>query len=125
MKFQYYWDHGILDPSFTDDGGEMGTPADIQRLMERIKRAQGLTDRAATHGENADKIMDNFEKTMANSESHFGNIAEYDKQLAAMLAVGGNGGPPLEETFQPSGSVVTPSQPSPAVDRATGDPLKT
>lgn len=124
MKFQYYWDHGILDPGSTD-GGEMGTPADIQRLMERIKRAQGLTDKAASHGENADKIMDNFEKTMTNLESHFGNIAEYDKQLTAMMAVGGNGGPPLEATFQSSGSVPKSSQSSPPIDPSTGDPLKT
>src|SRR5690349_17111928 len=110
MKFQYYWDYGIFPGSSNTEGcGDMGTPADIQRMMDRIKRAQALTDRAASEGDKADSVMNAFEATLTNYEGHFTSIEEYNSQLAAMMAVGGNGGPPLEATFQSSGSVTAPS----------------
>lgn len=134
MKFQYYWDHGIWPvgghgSDISEGGDEMGTPADIQKLIQRAKRAQDLTDRAAKEGDGADAIMNNFEQTMNRFNAHFGGIAEYEKQIAAMLGADSNGGPPLNDaTFQPPQAApqqAPTSQSEPAFDHATGDPLKT
>lgn len=127
MKFQYYWDHG----SNYIEEADMGSPADIQKLIARAQRAQKLTDRAATEGDGADVIMNNFEQTMDRFQAHFDGIKEYDKQIQAMLGAT-NGGPPLTETFQPSGTTVEqqpevahPADVKPEIDHATGDPIKT
>ena len=106
----------------------MGSPADIQKLIQRAQRAQGLTDRAAKSGDQADSIMTNFEQTMNRFEANFGAISEYDKQIQAMLGAS-NGGPPLDATFPSTTAVSQPSAAVPPVavpvDHSTGDPLKT
>jgi len=118
-RFQYYWDD-------TETlGDDMGTPADIQKLIQKAQRAQALTDRAANSGTDAENVMNNFEQTMNRFDAHFGGIKEYDKQIQAMLGATSNGGPPLDATF-PSTTAVSPSSTvHPPIDHATGDPIKT
>ena len=84
----------------------MGTPADIQKLMGQMQRAQALTDEAAKSGRNSEVVMDDFEVTLSKFNSQVGKMQEYTSQLDAMLAVTGNGGPPLDSTFPPSTDVV-------------------
>ena len=105
----------------------MGTPADIQKLIQRAQRAQALTDRAANSGTDAEAVMNNFEQTMNRFDAHFGGIKEYDKQIQAMLGATSNGGPPLEATFPSTTAVSTTGTVPvhPPVDHSTGDPIKT
>jgi hypothetical protein len=84
----------------------MANPTDIQKLTEQMQRAKSLIAEAAKSGEKSEVIMNNFEKTLTQFNNHSDKIAEYDAQLAAMLAVTGNGGPPLETTFPPPVDVV-------------------
>lgn len=112
---------------------DMADPTDIQKLTQRIQRANILTARAANSGSHGDAVMNSFEQTLNKYDDHFSKIKEYDAQLAAMMNVMGNGGPPLEATFQ---STAATAAPKPAVasathastalhiDHATGDPLK-
>jgi hypothetical protein len=108
----------------------MGTAADIQKLIQKAQRAQSLTDRAANEGQNAETVMNSFEKTMDRFNAQFGQMSEYEKQIAAMMGANGNGGPPLDATFL-STSTVTPTSTASvtpvtaAVDHTTGDPIKT
>lgn len=78
----------------------MGTPSDIKKLMDQMQRAQTLTDEAANSGKNSEVVMDNFQTTLGKFNDQVGKMKEYTSQLDAMLSVTGNGGPPLEETFQ-------------------------
>lgn len=84
----------------------MGTPADIQKLMGQMQRAQALTDEAANSGRDSEVVMNNFEVTLGKFNSQVGKMKEYTSQLDAMLAVTGNGGPPLDSTFPPPVDVV-------------------
>jgi len=103
----------------------MGSPADIQKMIQKAQRAQGLTDRAAKSGEGAEATMNNFEQTMNRFDAHFGAISEYDKQIQAMLGAQNNGGPPLDATFSSTSANATAgSTVVHPIDRATGDPLK-
>lgn len=84
----------------------MGSPNDIQKLLGNMKRAQDLTDEAANSARTSESVMDNFAKTLDTFNNHVGKIKEYDAQLAAMMAVTDNGGPPLDTTFPPPTDVV-------------------
>jgi len=84
----------------------MANPTDIQKLTEQMQRAKLLISEAAKSGEKSEVIMNNFEQTLTKFNDHSAKIAEYDSQLAAMLAASGNGGPPLDSTFPPSVDVV-------------------
>jgi hypothetical protein len=108
----------------------MGTAADIQKLIQNAQRAQSLTDRAATEGQNAETVMNSFEKTMDRFNAQFGQMSEYEKQIAAMMGANGNGGPPLDATFPSTTALTQPRTASVApvtseIDHATGDPIKT
>lgn len=80
----------------------MGTPADILKLMTQMQRAQTLTDEAVNSGRNSEVVMNNFESTLGKFNDQVGKMKEYTSQLDAMMAVTGNGGPPLDGTFPPS-----------------------
>ena len=106
----------------------MGTPADIFKLVERMKRAETLTDRAATASANGDQVMNAFEQTLERFSEHMTKVAEYEQQLSTMLSATGNGGPPLEQT--PAPTPVAPPVESgsarllPRIDLGTGDPIR-
>lgn len=132
MDFELYWEYGFW-PTDHHSEEDMGTPADIQKLIQRAQRAQKLTDRAAAEGEGAEVVMNNFEQTLNRFNANFEGIKEYDKQIQAMLGAESNGGPPLSETFPAPGTATEPqSEPAQAaqvvkteIDHATGDPIKT
>jgi len=84
----------------------MANPTDIQKLTEQMQRAKSLIAEAAKSGQKSEVIMNNFEQTLTQFNSHSDKIAEYDAQLAAMLAVTGNGGPALDTTFPPPVDVI-------------------
>ncbi len=84
----------------------MGTPTDIMKLTEQMQRAKVLTDKAADSGKKSEVIMNNFEQTLTKYDEHVSKMKEYADQLDAMMAVAGNGGPPLTETFPPPVDVV-------------------
>jgi len=105
----------------------MASPAGIQKLMEHVKRGNTLLEKASAGGDNAGKIMDNFEATLGKFEAHFGSIAEQEKALSSILTeMGGNGGPPLEAVFPSSApaSVTVASTTAPRIDMTTGDIIK-
>lgn len=106
----------------------MASPADIARLVANMQRADALVNRAAADSEKNTAIMDRFEARLGLIGSHFAKIDEYERQLAAMDAMG-NGGPPLDATFPaatpsaPTSSAATVTSSS-SFDHATGDPVK-
>jgi hypothetical protein len=139
MKFQYYWDRDLFEallryrmrPFLADiiaaynEDSTMGSPADIQKLMQRMQRSSTLTDRAVNTGASGESIMNDFEATLNRMDDHFGKIKEYNKQLGAMMEVTGNGGPPLADAFQPASPPAgTVSASTAPFDHGTGDPLK-
>jgi hypothetical protein len=75
--------------------------ADLQKLIENMRRAQAITERAATDAAKHSSIMDSFEQRLNLNHETMSKIEEYDKIMAQMDAVN-NGGPPLESTFQSS-----------------------
>lgn len=92
----------------------MASPAHLQKLIENMKRANLITDRAAVDSERHGLIMDSFEKRLDLNGENMEKIAEYDKLMAAMDEMG-NGGPALETTFQSTSTtpaVVTKSSTS-------------
>lgn len=137
MTFAYYWDRELFEALLRyrmrpflaqillTYEGKMATTADIQKLVENMKRAQALTSRAASDAPKNTAIMDRFEQRMNLMNEQFGKIDEYEKQLAAMDAMG-NGGPPLDETFSSSSPSIVPSQQPVhvAIHPDTGDPVK-
>jgi len=80
----------------------MGSPADLAKLLDNLKRANAITDRAATDAQKHSTIMDSFEKRLNLNDENMSKIAEYEK-LMAQMDVMGNGGPALDATFQGSG----------------------
>jgi division protein CdvB (Snf7/Vps24/ESCRT-III family) len=107
----------------------MGTPNDIFKLVERMKRAAALTERAAAVTADGDRVMNVFEQTLDQVDQHMTKIAEYGLQLANMLATTDNGGPPLDPTPAPAPAEVPTATSSsrllPHIDFATGDPIRT
>ena len=104
----------------------MGSPADIQKLAQRMSRANLLTERAVQSGSHGETVMNSFEQTLNRYDEHFGKMKEYDKQLSAMMEITGNGGPALTDaTFHSSATPPTAVSSSHPIDHATGDPLKT
>lgn len=89
------------------EGLTMGSPADLAKLVENMKRASGIVDRAANDAVKHSHIMDSFEKRLDLNGENMGKIAEYDKLMAEMETMG-NGGPALDTTF-PSTSNATSS----------------
>lgn len=92
------------------EGLTMGSPADLAKLVENMKRASGIVDRAANDAVKHSGIMDSFEKRLDLNGENMGKIAEYDKLMAEMETMG-NGGPALDTTF-PSTSNATVSAPA-------------
>jgi len=86
----------------------MAKPADLQRLVDNMKRASGIVDRAAQDATKHSAIMDSFERRLDLNGESMGKIAEYEKLMAEMDTMGDNGGPALDTTF-PSTSTVTVS----------------
>ena len=86
----------------------MGTSADLQKLVENMKRASGIVDRAANDTVKHSLIMDSFEKRLDLNGENMGKIAEYDRLMSEMDTMGGNGGPALTTTFPSSAEVKQP-----------------
>jgi len=128
MAFQYYWDNGLSSSHHIDTEGllDMGNPANLQKLVQRVQRGNGLLDKATGHSDKADAVMNNFEQTLGRFEAHFGTIEEHDKQLSAILTeMGGNGGPALSDMFQSSSAVASTATPvTGPIEPSTGDPKK-
>jgi len=149
MAFRYYWDGDLFEallryrmlPFLADilaayKGEPMASAADIQKLVEGMKRAKALTERAATTAPKHAAIMDAFEARLGVNDENMAKIAEYEKQMAAMDAIG-NGGPALDSTFQADApgpttggapTVTGLAVPEPLVhmpiNYRTGDPVK-
>lgn len=103
-----YWYLSLVIVLFIYVGGlEMASSADLQKLVENMKRAQGITGRAAADAEKHSLIMDNFEKRLDLNHENMSKIEEYDKLMASMEQMGDNGGPALDATF-PSTSALPP-----------------
>jgi hypothetical protein len=75
--------------------------ADLQKLIENMKRAQSITDRASRDAVRHGAIMDNFERRLDLNHENMAKIEEYDKLMAEMDMLD-NGGPALETTFPTS-----------------------
>jgi hypothetical protein len=101
---------------------DMGSAADLAKLVENMKRASAITDRAATDAQKHAAIMDSFEQRMNLNHENMSKIEEYDKLMAAM-DMGDNGGPALATTFQSStegvASATTGSTAAPAQGKST------
>jgi len=134
MAFRYYYDARMLDALFRyrmrpyladleeSLRGMVMPPVDIKKLTEKMQRANDLLGRAAALSERGEQIMSNFEQHLNGADSHFSAIEEYDKALALMQQMAGNGGPPLDDKSSP------PPPPPPisptvdnTIDHATGD----
>lgn len=81
----------------------MATPADLQKLIENMKRAGGILNRASDDAVKHSTIMDSFEKRLDLNGENMAKMAEYEKLMAAMDL--GNGGPALDATFSSSPTV--------------------
>lgn len=75
--------------------------SDLQKLVENMRRAQSITDRAAQDAQKHSLIMDRFEKRLELNHENMSKIEEYDRLMAQMEQIG-NGGPALETTFPSS-----------------------
>ncbi len=76
----------------------MPTLSDLQKLVDNMKRAQSVVNRAAGDAVKHSAIMDAFEKRMDLNHENMTKIEEYEKLMAAM-DTGDNGGPALDSTF--------------------------
>lgn len=94
--------------------------ADFQKLVDNMKRASGISARAADHAVKHAAIMDRVEQRMNLNNENMTKLAEYEKLMAAMDALD-NGGPPLDDTFPqaaqsnpaPIGFTAPPATPPP------------
>lgn len=110
-----YWYYGLICLSVLltayvlIEETHMGSPSDLAKLVENMKRANTITDRAADDADKHAAIMDSFEKRLNLNHENMSKIEEYDKMMAAMDT--SNGGPALDATFpstsedQPTGTV--------------------
>jgi hypothetical protein len=87
---------------------DMGNPADLAKLVDNMKRANGIVDRASADAAKHAVIMDSFEQRLNLNHENMSKIEEYDKMMAAMDQ-GNNGGPALESTFPSTGQTTPPS----------------
>jgi len=78
--------------------------ADFQKLIENMKRANGIAARAANDAAKHSSIMDSFEQRLNLNHENMSKIAEYEKMMADMDQAMGNGGPALDATFSASGT---------------------
>lgn len=76
---------------------------DLQKLVDNLKRAQSITNRAANDADKHSAIMDSFEKRLDLNSDNMDKIAAYEKLMAQMDDLGSNGGPALDATF-PAGA---------------------
>lgn len=83
--------------------------ADLQKLLENMKRAQSIADRAAEDAVKHAAIMDSFEKRLELNHENMSQIEEYDKMMGLMDLEGSNKGPALTTTFPSSTKVTTHS----------------
>lgn len=92
--------------------------ADLQKLIDNMKRAQAITDRAAADAIKHSAIMNSFEQRLTLNEENMTKIEDYDKLMAQMDDMSSNGGPALETTFPASTAVTPPPLPTgtPAVN---------
>ena len=91
------------------EGFDMGSQADLQKLVENMKRATGIVNRAASDAAKHSLIMDSFEKRLDLNGESMGKIAEYEKLMADMDVMGDNGGPALDITFPSTSTVTVPA----------------
>ncbi len=94
------------------EGHVMAGPADLQRLIENMKRANGIVQRAADDNVKHGVIMDSFEQRLALNDESMGKISAYEKLMAEMAAMGDNGGPSLDSTFPPTSPVTSQTSPT-------------
>ena len=115
---------------------KMATPAELAKLIANMKRGTALVDRAVATVDRDAAIMDRFEARLTVKDGFMAQVADYEKQMAAMDSIG-NGGPPLDITFQdppasPSAGKPADTLTSTAIsassgsrfDHATGDPVR-
>src|SRR5712671_5956909 len=95
------------------EGFDMGSQADLQKLVENMKRASGIVDRAASDAAKHSLIMDSFEKRLDLNGESMGKIAEYEKLMAEMDVMGDNGGPALDTTFPSTSTGTVPTSAAP------------
>lgn len=91
------------------EGFDMGSPADLAKLVENMKRANGIVQRAADDAAKHSLIMDSFEKRLDLNDESMGKISDYEKLMAEMAAMGDNGGPALDTTFPSSSTGTVPA----------------
>ncbi len=96
----------------------MASPADLQKLIENMKRANGLVDRAASDAVKHASTMDSFEKRLNLNDENMGKIAEYEK-LMAQMDMGSNGGPALDATFPSTGANKPDAAPAGLISSST------
>ncbi len=82
----------------------MATTADLNKLVENLKRVQAITSRAASDTARHTGIMDAFEQRMNVNDETMMKLAELEKAMAVM-DLGSNGGPALDATFPSSTAV--------------------
>lgn len=113
----------------------MASPAELSKLIANMKRGTALVDRAVGNVDKDAATMDAFEGRLNVKDGFMSQISEYEKQMAAMDAIG-NGGPAITDTFSSTatssatgtvsltaGSTFTIS-PAAQIHRDTGDPVK-
>ncbi len=90
----------------------MPTLSDLQKLVDNMKRAQSVVNRAAGDAVKHSAIMDAFEKRMDLNHENMTKIEEYEK-LMAQMDTGDNGGPALDAHFPltPQGGFSATGQP--------------
>jgi hypothetical protein len=100
----------LLYVAISREATDMGTPADLAKLVANMKRANSIVDRASIDAAKHTMIMDSFEQRLNLNHENMSKIEEYDKMMAAMEQ-GNNGGPALEVTFPSSTTVVAVTAP--------------
>jgi hypothetical protein len=83
------------------EGTLMPTIADLAKHIENMKRASSIVNKAASDAPKHAAIMDSVEQRLAINDENMNKLAEYEKLMAQMDALG-NGGPALDATFQSS-----------------------
>ena len=73
----------------------MASHADIQKLINTMKRANSVVDRAAADDLKHQTIIDSFEQRLNLNDENMNKIAEVEKVMADL---GSNGGPALDPT---------------------------
>lgn len=76
----------------------MTSSADLQKLIDNMKRANSIVDRAKADAVKHDAIMTSFEQRLNLNDENMNKIQEYEN-LMVQMDNGSNGGPALNQTF--------------------------